>query len=98
MTRYVEVDLVNGVAKTTGVVAGAEEGPFRGGVVFTCDATPPFVNTSRTQIPSEDIDAAYGRAINQGRGIVGEGETPAPASWASREQPYQLLVLAFPAI
>ena len=74
MTRYLEADLGNGVARTTGVVAATgESAPFKGAIVFTCDAAPIFVDSEPTEIRFQHIDAAYGRAINEGRGIVGEG-------------------------
>jgi hypothetical protein len=73
----VDRDTINGVAQTTGVLAvprGREL--FELEIVFTQDAFPAFANSF--PIGKQTLDAAYGRALNAGRGVVGEGGDTGP--------------------
>jgi hypothetical protein len=76
VTLTVDKDMLNGVVKTTDVHAGREPAAFIGEFVFGADAFPVFAFQS--PIARQDIDAAYGRAINAGRGVVGEGGDQGP--------------------
>jgi hypothetical protein len=74
----VDKNVLNGVARTTDIHAGGEPMPdlFVGQYVFGADAFPAFAFQS--PISRQNIDAAYGRAINTGRGLVGEGGDRGP--------------------
>jgi hypothetical protein len=74
----VDKDTLNGVAKMTDVHAGAQPTTelFNGAYVFGADAFPAFA--FQTAMKGQDIDGAYGRAMNAGRGVVGEGADVGP--------------------
>ena len=74
----VDKNQLNGVGRTTDIHAGGEPipDPFGGQFVFGMDAFPAFAFQS--PIFRQNIDAAYGRAINAGRGLVGEGGDAGP--------------------
>jgi len=73
----VDRNTINGVDKTTGVVAAPPmRDPFDLEMVFTADAFPAFAMAAA--IGSQHLDAAYGRALNAGRGVVGEGGDTGP--------------------
>ena len=73
----VDRNTINGVAKTTGVLANPSmRDLFEREMVFTADAFPAFAKASA--MGSQDLDAAYGRALNAGRGVVGEGGDTGP--------------------
>jgi hypothetical protein len=74
----VDKDTLNGVAKTTDVHAGAQptNALFNGAYVFGADAFPAFA--FKSAMSGQDIDGAYGRAMNAGRGVVGEGAEVGP--------------------
>ena len=73
----VDRNTINGVAKTTGVLANPpQRDPFEREIVLSADAFPAFAMASA--IGSQHLDAAYGRALNAGRGVVGEGGDTGP--------------------
>jgi hypothetical protein len=74
----VDRDTLNGIAKTTDVNAGghSEEEKFNGEFVFGVDAFP--VAAMLSAMREQNIDGAYGRALNTGRGVVGEGGDAGP--------------------
>jgi hypothetical protein len=74
----IDKDTFNGLAKLTDVHAGGqpEREPFNGTFVFGIDAFPAFAKQSAMK--GQDIDGAYGRALNAGRGVVGEGDDAGP--------------------
>ena len=75
----VDRNATNAVGKTTGVLASAEPGDvFDSEVVLVADAFPAFVHASQFPQGKQDLDAAYGRALNSGRGVVGEGGDRGP--------------------
>jgi hypothetical protein len=69
----VDRNTINDVAATTTLLVdpyGGEE-LFSGRITFVADAWPDYSPPGPSW--SQDIDAAYGRGINAGRGLVGEG-------------------------
>jgi hypothetical protein len=74
----VDRNVLNGVARTTDIHAGGQSDrlPFDGEYVFAADAFPAFANAS--PMKGQSVDAAYGRAFNDGRGLVGEGGDTGP--------------------
>ena len=74
----VDRDTLNGVGRTTDVHAGGQSQtvPFDGQFTFGADAFPAFAFASAMKVQS--IDGAYGRALNNGRGVVGEGGDMGP--------------------
>jgi hypothetical protein len=72
----VDRNTINLVGSTTGLLAGEGEGPFDREVVFTADTWPVF--DFQSPFFRQDLDAAYGRGINGGRGVVGEGGDAGP--------------------
>jgi hypothetical protein len=74
----VDRDTLNGIAAMTDVHAGGQsyQVPFNGEFVFGVDAFPVFAMQSAMR--GQDIDGAYGRALNAGRGVVGEGGDAGP--------------------
>src|SRR4029453_4310128 len=74
----VDKDPLNAVAKMTDVHAGAQPTNelFNGAFVFGVDAFPAFA--FKSAMGGQDVDGAYGRAINAGRGVVGEGGDGGP--------------------
>ncbi len=73
----VDRNTINGVDKTTGVLAAPPmRDPFDLEMVFTADAFPAFAMAAA--VGSQHLDAAYGRALNAGRGVVGEGGDTGP--------------------
>src|SRR4051812_21265574 len=74
----VDRDTLNGVKATTDIHAGGQSQtqPFDGAYVFGADAFPVFAFAS--PMKGQNIDGAYGRALNGGRGAVGEGGDTGP--------------------
>jgi hypothetical protein len=72
----VDKDQLNGLAKWTDVHAGGSPGGFNGAIVFSSDAWPVFA--FQDAIIRQTLDAFYGRALNGGRGVVGEGGGSGP--------------------
>ena len=73
----VDRNVLNPVEKTTDVHANtAGKTLYKGEFTFVIDAHPAFASTF--PIGGQQIDAAYGRAINTGRGVVGEGGDAGP--------------------
>ena len=73
----VDRDIINPVTKTTGVLArprGREL--FDHEMVLFADAHPELAHNF--PIAGQDLDALKGRAINRGRGVVGEGGVAGP--------------------
>ncbi len=74
----VDKDTLNGLAKLTDVHAGghSERELFDGAYVFGIDAFAVFALQSA--MGGQSIDGAYGRGLNDGRGVVGEGGDKGP--------------------
>src|SRR5262245_60485977 len=74
----VDKDTFNAVAKMTDVHAGGQSSQelFSGVFVFGIDAFPAFALQSTMK--NQNIDGAYGRGFNDGRGVVGEGGDRGP--------------------
>jgi hypothetical protein len=73
----VDRNVLNPVEKTTDIHANtAGNTLYKGEFTFVIDAHPAFASTA--PIGGQQIDAAYGRAINTGRGVVGEGGDAGP--------------------
>ena len=75
----IDKDIANGLAKMTNVNSGGhhDDQKFIGEFVFGVDAFPPALN-KKSAMREQDIDGAYGRALNTGRGVVGEGDGAGP--------------------
>lgn len=73
----VDRDVSNSVGRTTSILA-APTGRvlFDREIVFVADAWPVFA--FQFPIFEQDLDAAYGRGLNRGRGVVGEGGDGGP--------------------
>lgn len=73
----VDRNVTNAVDKTTGVLASTSpQNLFEAEIVFSADAFAAFAKTAVSG--AQNLDAAYGRALNAGRGIVGEGGQTGP--------------------
>jgi hypothetical protein len=74
----VDRDMLNGVGRVTDVHAGGQPQTklFNGVFVFGVDAFPAFSMASAMK--SQSIDGAYGRALSDGRGVIGEGGDTGP--------------------
>ena len=73
----VDRNTLNPVEVSTDVHANtAGKTLFNGEYVFVLDAHPAFASTF--PIGTQNLDAAYGRALNTGRGVVGEGGDKGP--------------------
>ena len=74
----VDRNALNGLAKLTDVHAGGQSQrlPFDGEYVFGMDAFAAFALQLATR--NQQIDGGYGRGLNDGRGLVGEGGDRGP--------------------
>jgi hypothetical protein len=73
----VDRNVSNSVAKTTSILASPPGNAlFDTEIVFAADAIPVFA--FQFPIFNQQLDASYGRALNTGRGVVGEGGNAGP--------------------